>query len=465
MGHWKPLEWLILAEHELLLFAAAFFLVGALDELVVDLIWFRLRVTGRARSIRIDRREARERPLRGSAAVFIATWREEQVIEFTVAHALAAWPQADLRLYVGCYCNDPDTLSAIMRGARGDSRLRVVVVGRPGPTTKADCLNRLYAAMEHDEVRLGRKMRLVLLHDAEDMVDPAALGVVDAAMDEVDFVQLPVLPEAQAHSRWIGSHYIEEFAESHGKAMAVREALSASLPAAGVGCAFARATLGKLVARPGAGPFSVESLTEDYELGIRIRAAGGRARFLRARGEDGRLVATRACFPARFGQAVRQKGRWTHGIALQGWDRLGWDGGIGEFWMLLRDRRGPFSALVLSAGYLVLLILVVLWLAGMLGMAVRPVQADPLLMALLIANMLSFGWRVAMRFAFTARDYGWREGLRAVARIPVSNVVTICAGRRALTAYVGTLFGARLQWDKTVHDAHPAAMSVGAAAA
>src|SRR5690606_41901186 len=107
-----------------------------------------------------------------------------------------------------------------------------------------------------------------------------------------------------------------------------------------VGFALARPVL-RFMAAGGAGPFSVDSLTEDYELGLRIKAAGGRTRFVRARGEEGRLVATRACFPGRVDQAVRQKARWIHGIALQGWDRLGWHGGIGERWMRLRDRRGP----------------------------------------------------------------------------------------------------------------------------
>ena len=62
-----------------------------------------------------------------------------------------------------------------------------------------------------------------------------------------------------------------------------------------------------------------------------------------------------------------------------------------------------------------------------------------------------------MRFSFTAREYGWREGLRAVGRIPVANVVAIMAGRRALAAYIRTLLGARPVWDKTFHHAHPAA--------
>jgi bacteriophage N4 adsorption protein B len=222
VGPSTPLAWLALVEHELLLFAGVFFLIGALDELAVDLVWAWLRLTGRAKTWRIDRREVRRRNLSGRAAVLIPAWQEAQIIEFTIAHALAAWPQPELRLYVGCYRNDPATMEAVMRGSGGDSRVRLVVHGHNGPTTKADCLNRLYAAIEDDERRCGRQFRLVLLQDAEDMVDPAALSLLDRAVDENDFVQLPVLPEPQRYSRWIGSHYCEEFAEAHGKAMARR---------------------------------------------------------------------------------------------------------------------------------------------------------------------------------------------------------------------------------------------------
>ena len=452
------IESLALVEHELLLFSAAFFLFGALDELAVDGVWIWLRLTGRAKSKRIDRRDARERALAGPAAVLIPAWHEERVIGFTVAHALAAWPQRELRLYVGCYRNDPATAEAARRGAGGDPRVRLVVVERDGPTTKADCLNALYSALEEDEWRCGRTFRLVVLHDAEDMVDPAALGLFDRAVEAADFVQLPVLPEAQRTSRFVGSHYCEEFAEAHGRVMVVREALAAGLPAAGVGCAFDRAMLGRIARQMGgAGPFAVDSLTEDYELGLRIKAIGGRSKFLRARGEDGRLVATRAFFPAEFDAAARQKSRWIHGIALQGWDRLGWSGGWGECWMRLRDRRGPLSAVVLFAGYVVLALGVVLLAAGALESG-APWRIDSWLAALLAANLAAFGWRVAARFTFTAREYGWAEGLRAIARIPVSNMIAIDAGRRALVAYVRTLFGEQPRWDKTFHDAHPAAM-------
>ena len=464
-GAWTPLQWLALIEHELLLFAGVFFLIGSVDELAMDFAWIWMKLTGRAHTLQIRRENHCSGSLAGPAALFIPAWHEEQILATTIAHALAAWPQRELRLYAGCYRNDAATAEAIVSGAAGDPRVRLVVHDRDGPTTKADCLNRLYDAMEADERRCGTQFRVVLLQDAEDMVDPAALGLIDAAMAQADFVQLPVLPVPQVRSRWVGSHYCEEFAEAHGKAMVVRGQLGAALPAAGVGCAFSRGFLGGIARQaPGTRPFSVESLTEDYELGLKIKAAGGTAWFLRARGEDGRLVATRAFFPPTLPQAVRQKARWVHGIALQGWDRLGWSGGVVETWMRLRDRRGPLTALVLFVAYSLLALATVLWATALLGYG-RPWEPSGFFLLVLWINLGSFLWRAGVRFSFTAREYGWMEGLRAVLRLPFANVIAIMAGRRALAAYVRTLLGARPRWEKTHHHAHPADLKARSASA
>ena len=46
-------------------------------------------------------------------------------------------------------------------------------------------------------------------------------------------------------------------------------------------------------------------------------------------------------------------------------------------------------------------------------------------------------------------------GFRAVLRIPITNIIAIMAGRRALMAYIGTLAGQAITWDKTSHSDHP----------
>jgi len=459
LGAQTALEWLALAERELLLFAGVFFLIGAIDEFAVDLMWLWYRLTGRAQTLEMPLEDLPLRRLNGRAAILIPTWQEAAVIGDTIAHALSVWKHDDLRIYVGCYRNDPATMAAAAGAAGSDPRVRIIVNDQDGPTNKANCLNRLYAAMEHDERRSATRMRMILLHDAEDMVDPAALALLDNAIERADFVQLPVLPIAQERSRWIGSHYCEEFAEAHGKALVVRNQLVGSLPAAGVGCAFSRDALAELAEVEGDNaPFCTESLTEDYELGLRIASMGRRSRLLRVRGENGQLVATRAYFPHRLEDSLRQKARWIHGIAFQGWDRLGWAGSLGERWMHLRDRRGPFSALVLVCGYLLLVLATVSFMLAWFGIE-RVWQPTPLMLFLIYANLASFVWRGAIRFAFTAREYGWAEGMRAVLRVPLATVIAIMAARRALSAYLGTFGGSAPQWDKTAHDAHPVTMA------
>lgn len=444
-------QWFLLVHRELLLFTAAFFAVGVVDELAVDFCYAWMRLTGRISTPRIAEASLPVKVLAGDAAVFIPAWQEEAVIGPTIAHMLSSWKFANLRIYVGCYRNDPPTIAAALAAARGDARVRVVIHGVAGPTSKADCLNRLYRALRSDEARMGQTARMIVLHDAEDMVDPAALAMLDFALWEADFVQLPVLALPQRNSRFVGTHYSDEFAEAHGKGLVVRDALGAAIPGAGVGCAVARTFLSRL----GDEPFARQSLTEDYELGLKIAAMGGRGRFLRVRTREGRLVATRAFFPARLDEAVRQKTRWMHGIALQGWDRLGWHGSRADLWMQMRDRRGPFAALLVSLAYLLVFLTAAGFLAVQSGLVERP-DYTPLTVVLLWVNLVGFACRAVWRAIFTAREFGWREGFWSVPRVVVSNVIAIMAARRALAAYVRTLRGGAIVWEKTAHSDHPA---------
>jgi bacteriophage N4 adsorption protein B len=458
LGMQDLLGWLMLFERELLAFAAFWFCIGLIDEFAIDLTWLWLRLTGRARTAQLPVGYGAE-PLSGQAAVLIPAYHEAPVIGTTITHMLEAWPQPDLTIYVGCYRNDPATVAAASAAAMHDPRVRVVIHGAAGPTTKADCLNRLYRAMAADEARSGRGFTSVILHDAEDMVHPAALQAIDAALVLRDFVQLPVRPELQPNSRWIAGHYADEFAETHAKAMLVRAALGAPLPAAGVGCGFSRAALGELAGRRfalgEAGPFAPECLTEDYELGLVLSQQGRGSAFLRVRDDGGSLVATGSFFPDRLDAAVRQKTRWIHGIAFQGWDRMGWGGNAVELWMALRDRRGPLTALVLAAAYLLLIVDALLLGAQAAGYA-SPQPLSAPLKAMLLISFGGFVWRASLRALFTAREYGPVEAVYAVLRIPLANVISIMAGRRALVAYFRSLRTGKVVWDKTAHDRHPA---------
>jgi adsorption protein B len=442
---------------EAALFAATGFLVLGLSDLAVDLLWLahRGRRLGRPASAIADV-AAPARP--GRLAIFVPAWDESAVIGEMLRGAVSAWADGDWRLYVGTYRNDPATTAAAAAIASAEPRVKVVTGGQTGPTTKADCLNRLWLALLADEAVEG-PAKAIVLHDAEDVVHPAEIRLFDGLIERFELVQLPVLPLIHPHSRWLGGHYADEFAESHGKEMVVRGALGAGLPSAGVGCAFAREALGRLAADRGGLPFDADSLTEDYELGLRIAEAGGRRAFVRIAGEDGAIVATREYFPGTLAAAVRQKARWMTGIALSGWDRLGWSGGLAERWMRLRDRQSLLAAILLCSGYLAM----ALWLAlkawqGAGGRGPAPLPAT--LSVLVAVNLGLLGWRLAVRAAFTTAAYGWREGLRAMPRMAVGNLVTMLAAVSALSRYRALRRGGRPRWDKTEH-IFPACASAG----
>ena len=444
-------DWL---RHELLLFAAVGIAVGGLDDLAIDLIFLTRRYWRRARIYsRHPRTTARTLPrsrASGQMAIFVPAWDESAVIGAMLNRTLSAWRGESFTLFVGCYPNDAATCDIVAAFAERNANVVLVILDHPGPTTKADCLNGLWRAMNRDEEDCARRFKAVVLHDAEDVVHPDALHIFDFLLDRFDMVQLPVLPLIDPKSRWISGHYCDEFAETHGKLLSVREALGAAMPSAGVGCAFRRARVAQIAALHGDRPFDPDCLTEDYELGLRIGELAGRGIFVRMRDAAGNLVCTREYFPSRLYDAVRQKARWTVGIALAGWDRIGWSGNIFERWMRLRDRRAPLAALVLTAAYAGGLLYAFALLLRLAGLGPAPV-VDPILFGLLSINGVLLLWRLAFRCACVTHHYGWREGLRALPRSFIANMIAIMAARRAVAIYFRIWRGAAPHWEKTQH--------------
>lgn len=440
------------ATHELALFAGVGILLSGFDDLAIDFLWIARTLWRRlavyTRHARADASMLKARAP-GLVAVFVPAWREATVIGPMLETALQRWGERRFRLYVGCYANDPPTIGVVAALAARDRHIRLVINPREGGTTKADNLNTLWQALLDDEQRTGERAKCIVLHDAEDVVHSAEIDIFDALTERFDLVQLPVLPLIERGrgmwARTISASYADEFSESHAKNLIVREALSAAIPSAGVGCAFSRSALARIAETHGA-PFDEGSVTEDYELGLRIAEHGGRGVFVRLPGRQGGApVAVCAHFPDSFDAAVRQKSRWLTGIALAGWSRLGWNGGLRERWMRFRDRRAVLAALVMLCGYVSGVGCVLL---DLIGRAPAFSPAEAFLFNLCLALLL---WRLAMRCAFVSRAYGLVEGIASIPRALIANAIAIAAARRALQDYVRLARGGALRWDKTEH--------------
>jgi len=450
------LQWLVLGvSHELMLFASVGILLIGLDDLLFDALWLATRRRGPPALPSAP-------SLDGTFAVFLPAWDEAKVLPAMLRRTLGAWADEDVMLYVGCYPNDAATLFAVSPLIARDRRLRLVINEREGPTTKGDNLNRLWAALGEDERANGMRFAAVVLHDAEDHVHPDELALHRAYLADYAMVQIPVVPLIERGSHWIGGHYGDEFAEAHGKELAVRSRLGMPLPSAGVGCALTRSALALLAIERGGDPFRQDSLTEDYEVGMLLGAYGLGACFVDTIGWAGTRVVSRGIFPGRINAAVRQKARWVAGIALAGWDHLGWPGsrqgsarhsvrsGWLARWMLWRDRRAPLAALILLAAYAGLIAMAIGW-AGQLLSGWQVAELSEAMRLILSLNAMLLLWRLGMRSHFTARWYGTRQALLALPRAFVANVIAMLAARRAVVLYWRMLRSGEVVWDKTEH--------------
>ena len=220
--------------------------------------------------------------------------------------------------------NDTATLDAVLEQARLHPRIHVATCPHDGPTSKGDCLNAIYRRMREYEARRGKRFRIVVTHDAEDLVHPDSLRLINYFSRRHAMIQIPVLPLPTPAGEFTHGLYCDEFAEYQNKDIPVRQALGGFLPSNGVGTGFDRAALDRLADTRSGRPFDPACLTEDYETGYRLYALGYRQVFVPVRFTPEGPVATREFFPRRLRPSISQRTRWVTGIALQGWLHHGW---------------------------------------------------------------------------------------------------------------------------------------------
>ena len=249
-----------------------------------------------------------------NTAVFIANWREEDVLGRMVEGNLARIQIPQVSLFLGVYPNDTATLRVAKElETKYPDRVRVIVNRLSGPTSKGQMLNEMFS-----QVFASKDCPdLVVLHDSEDIIDARTFSVYAAYAADHDFVQVPVFSLNRGKGAHVASTYMDEFAERHTREMIVRDAVGAAIPSAGVGTCMTKRLVRHFLSARGQVLMS-GTVTEDYILGIEAKRAGFKSAFaaVSANADEGLdFVATREFFPKTVNSLHRAKnavGLWHH---------------------------------------------------------------------------------------------------------------------------------------------------------
>ncbi|MDR6985056.1 adsorption protein B [Rheinheimera pacifica] len=447
----------------------------ALDDLFIDCYyWLRRLWRGltiyRNRSV-FDEQQlyfCKEKPL----AIMIPAWQEVGVVGKMAELAAAELDYENYQIFVGTYPNDPGTQQDVDAVCRRFPNIHKVVCARPGPTSKADCLNNVITSILEFERRSNVKFAGFVLHDAEDVISAMELRLFNYLLPRKDLIQLPVYPFATGALHFTSGHYLDEFSEMHGKDVVVREAIVGQVPSAGVGTCFSRRAILKLSEEGDGLPFDVQSLTEDYDIGFRLKQWGMEEIFVRfsvtndklatfaeqnrSRSKtDGNVVCVREYFPETFQMAVRQKSRWIIGIVFQGIKVHKWSRDWKLNYFLWRDRKGVISYFVSFLANIIFIQLALLWLYQVFAdnpyNFISVFSDDPLMVLLLSCNLVFFLNRMLQRMIFVRRYYGIGQALLSVPRQLWGNIINFFANIRAIRQVVAHGDPRRVAWDKTQH--------------
>ncbi len=434
---------------------AVIMFISGLDDFFIDVVYWVRRIK---RKLSVYRRYPRmsyrelykpdEKPL----AIMVPAWNETGVIGNMAELAATTLDYENYHIFVGTYPNDPDTQRDVDEVCARFPNVHKVVCARPGPTSKADCLNNVLDAITQFERSANFAFASFILHDAEDVISPMELRLFNYLVERKDLIQIPVYPFEREWTHFTSMTYIDEFSELHGKDVPVREALAGQVPSAGVGTCFSRRAVTALLADGDGIAFDVQSLTEDYDIGFRLKEKGMTEIFVRfpvvdeAKEREQRkflqhartsnMICVREYFPDTFSTAVRQKSRWIIGIVFQGFKTHKWTSSLTLNYFLWRDRKGAISNFVSFLAMLVMLQLLLLlayeslWPDAWHFLSIF--SGSAWLMTLLWLNFGLMVNRIVQRVIFVTGYYGLTQGLLSVLRLFWGNLINFMANWRAL---------------------------------
>jgi bacteriophage N4 adsorption protein B len=453
---------------------ACLLLLSNIDDLFIDACYWgnkiRRAFAGKRRHKPVKPEQLHDRPEQ-HIAIMVPVWHEYDIIAPMLENMVKALDYQAYTIFVGTYRNDLATIAEVERMNRHFGQIVRVEVPHDGPTSKADCLNHIVQAIFAHEAEHGFSFAGAVLHSSQDVLHPLELQLFNYLLPRKDVIQLPVASLEREWHELIAGVYMDEFAEWQGKELIVRENLTRMVPLPGVGTCFSRRALMTLSAETDNRPFNTETLTADYDIGLRLADRGMRPVFARlpveyrvkrVRWPGYRKETTvrmplcvREYFPNGFRASCRHKSQWSLGICLQGWVAYGWRGTLADRYFLMRDRKVAITAFLAILAYFCAVQFALLDLAETGGWLAERDQSfmtmNGWIGLLLVLNAITFALRLLQRGYFTGRTFGWQHGLLSVPRTAIGHLLRCIAVARAWKQFLShRFFGTPLVWDRTL---------------
>lgn len=418
-----------------------------IDDLFIDLyaLIYRLRPLELDPTLRTEIGGFAEKKI----AVLIANWKEHEVIERMIAGNVQNIDYENYHFFIGVYPNDDLTWAAGRNLENQFLNVHVIVNSLLGPTTKGQMLNEMTEKIIANSE--SAPFDLFILHDSEDVIHPFAFKLINYFSKNYCFLQIPVFSFPRKWNDWTGAIYCDEFSEAHSKDMLVRDHLGGGVPSAGVGTAFSLKLVQTLLKVQNGQLLRQDCLTEDYVLGLTAHRLNFKSKFLSfftvEKGKKS-FIATREYFPSEFNASVRQKTRWTTGIAFQGKEILKWHGSISEKYFLWRDRRSfPNAVLILSSA-----LLIPFFLLGLTDPFFSVLSYSSVFVYLTTINFFAMLWRLGQRARFTGLIYDWKFVVGLPVRWLLGNIINTTAAFKSFQNYRSyQSTGREIKWIKTTH--------------
>ena len=387
-------------------------------------------------------------------AILIASWKEGGILRNMIRGNLGLIQYKNVSFFLGVYPNDLETIKDADLLQSEFESVHKITNAVNGPTTKGQMINHLIREISKFEKYNKIEFDAFIIHDSEDIINPHAFKIMNWKLSNHDFVQVPVFSLPLSWRSLVAGTYVDEFSEAHTKDMLVRNHLGAPLPSAGVGTAVSRKLVNGICLAQGGELLNSDSLTEDYELGLSTQRFGAKSNFacyFLSKPSGSEFIATREYFPKSFLRSIRQKTRWTLGIAFQGWEHLGWKGSLSHVYFLYRDRKGPFCNVI--TGFALLLFLYYLTRNQYNPSLTLNIDSKGFFSILLWVNFFLMLNRVFQRMRSVFWVYGIKMAITVPIRFPVANTINAIAAFKAIYQYFKIrYFNVKPVWVKTEHE-------------